>query len=134
MLIRSLLIAAILITACQPTSAQEISKRVLERAKNIEPECDVVEVGCYSFKAIIQLVDRDSRLNVWQLNVWKDQPKTKERISGSLRDGEVVYVDHLFKRNGKTMAYLQYIKEGCNYHPNGEPCGVYGSVDARFLR
>jgi hypothetical protein len=135
MLIKSLLVAAILITACQPTTAQEISKRVLERAKDIEPRCDVAEVGCYAFRAIVQLNDRDSSLNVWRLNVWKDQPKKAELISGTLRDGDVVYVDHIFKHNGKMMAYLQYVEPGCVYSEHAtEPCTRWGSVDLRYLR
>lgn len=137
MLIRSLLISAILITACQPTSAQEISKRVLERAKDIKPSCSVPTIDCNGFRAVVRLRDRHSYLNVWTL-----KPLEGERdkgmvhgISGIVRDGDIVYVDRIFTRNGKKMADILYPGSGCEDLVNNyKECGRGGSVDLRYLR
>jgi hypothetical protein len=128
MLIRSILIATFLTTACQPTSAQEISKRVLERAKDIKPSCSVPVIDCNGFRAVV--------LNVWTFVDPNGRQKGMvEGVSGILREGDIVYVDRIFTRDGKKMAEVLYAGPGCEDLANNyRECGRVGSVDLRYLR
>jgi hypothetical protein len=129
-------IAIITFTATHANS-QGISKKVLERAKVLrDPQCDVQELNaCYDFKAIVQIKDMDSSLNVWSI-----EPIDKYRVKGGkvidqIRDGEIFYVNWVFDYKGRKMAFGYYIKPGCEYHPAAtESCGRKGSVDLRYLR
>jgi hypothetical protein len=136
MLIRSILIATFLTTACQPTSAQEISKRVLERAKDIKPSCSVPVIDCNGFRAVVRLRDRHSYLNVWTFVDPNGRQKGMvEDVSGILREGDIVYVDRIFTRDGKKMAEVLYAGPGCEDLANNyRECGRVGSVDLRYLR
>jgi hypothetical protein len=135
MLIKSLLVAAILITACQPTSAQEISKRVLERAKDIKPSCSIETIDCNGFRAVVRLRDRHSYLNVWSIDDPHRPKGIVERVSGILRDGDIVYVDRIHSHRGIKMAEVLYAPPGCENLVNSyRECGRVGSVDLRYLR
>lgn len=126
---KNIVIAFAILATAFPATAREVSPRVLERAKSIEPQCDVSEVSCYTFKAIVELDDPTSYLNIWGLD-----PAGREYLVGTLHDGAIVYVDSIFTRNGRQRAVIQWVAPGCSYHPNGETCARTGSVDLRYLR